>query len=155
MGFEPENLIRTRSADHIRASGHAPRKQAGRMSCTRQAYARETVIAEKFQAMVALGRANSRMKDFYDIWILSRSFSFDGDRLARAIAATFARRGTAIPVDRPDALSAAFAADELKQQQWRAFLGEAAVNPGTLTDVTDDLAAFLMPHAGSAAKLDK
>jgi predicted nucleotidyltransferase component of viral defense system len=120
-----------------------------------QAYARETVIAEKFQAMVALGRANSRMKDFYDIWILSRSFSFDGDRLARAIAATFARRGTAIPVDRPDALSPAFAADELKQQQWRAFLGEAAVNPGTLADVTDDLAAFLMPHAGSAATLDK
>lgn len=58
-------------------------------------YARETVIAEKFQAMVALGRANSRMKDFYDIWILSRSFAFDDDRLARAIAATFARRGTA------------------------------------------------------------
>jgi predicted nucleotidyltransferase component of viral defense system len=120
-----------------------------------QAYARETMIAEKFQAMVALGRANSRMKDFYDIWILSRSFSFDGDRLARAIAATFARRGTAIPVDRPDALSPAFAEDELKRRQWRAFLEEAAVNPGTLADVTDDLAAFLMPHAGSAAKLDK
>jgi predicted nucleotidyltransferase component of viral defense system len=114
-----------------------------------QAYARETVIAEKFQAMVALGRANSRMKDFYDIWILSRSFSFDDDRLARAIAATFARRGTAIPVDRPDALSPAFAADELKQQQWRAFLEDAALNPGTLAEVTDDLAAFLMPHAAS------
>ena len=94
------------------------------------------------------------MKDFYDIWILSRSFSF-GDRLARAIAATFARRGTAIPVDPPDALSPAFAADELKHQQWRAFLKEAAVNPGTLADVTDDLAAFLVPHAGSAAKLHK
>jgi predicted nucleotidyltransferase component of viral defense system len=120
-----------------------------------QAYARETVIAEKFQAMVALGRANSRMKDFYDIWILSRSFSFDDNRLARAIAATFARRGTAIPIDRPDALSPAFAADELKQQQWRAFLEDAALNPGTLAEVTDDLAAFLMPHAGSAAKLGK
>ena len=48
-----------------------------------RAYARETVIAEKFQAMVALGRANSRMKDFYDIWILSRSFAFEDDRLAR------------------------------------------------------------------------
>ena len=118
-----------------------------------QAYARETVIAEKFQAMVALGRANSRMKDFYDIWILSRSFSFDDDRLARAIAATFARRGTAIPVDRPDALSPAFAADELKQRQWRAFLEDAALDPGTLAEVTDDLAAFLMPHAGPAAKL--
>jgi predicted nucleotidyltransferase component of viral defense system len=120
-----------------------------------QAYVRETVIAEKFQAMVALGRANSRMKDFSDIWILSRSFSFDDNRLARAIAATFARRGTAIPIDRPDALSPAFAADELKQQQWRAFLEDAALNPGTLAEVTDDLAAFLMPHAGSAAKLGK
>ncbi|MBX2805274.1 MAG: nucleotidyl transferase AbiEii/AbiGii toxin family protein, partial [Hyphomicrobiales bacterium] len=74
---------------------------------------------------------------------------------ARAIAATFARRGTAIPVDLPDALSPAFAADELKQQQWRAFLEDAALNPGTLAEVTDDLAAFLMPHAGVAAKLDK
>ncbi len=70
-----------------------------------RAYARETVIAEKFQAMVALGRANSRMKDFYDIWILSKSFDFAGDRLARAIAATFARRDTAVPVDLPDALT--------------------------------------------------
>lgn len=52
------------------------------------------VIAEKFQAMVALGRANSRMKDFYDIWILSKSFDFAGDRIACAIAATFARRET-------------------------------------------------------------
>ncbi|MCC7182357.1 MAG: nucleotidyl transferase AbiEii/AbiGii toxin family protein [Rhodocyclaceae bacterium] len=50
-----------------------------------RAYARETVIAEKCQAMVALGRANSRMKDFYDIWLLSQSFPFDDDRLARAI----------------------------------------------------------------------
>jgi len=120
-----------------------------------QAYARETVIAEKFQAMVALGRANSRMKDFYDIWILSRSFSFDDDRLARAIAATFERRGTAIPVDRPDALSPAFATDKLKQKQWRTFLEDAALSPGTLADVTDNLAAFLMPHAGAAAKLGK
>lgn len=77
-----------------------------------RAYARETVIAEKFQAMVALGRANSRMKDFYDIWILSRSFAFDDDRLARAIAATFARRGTVIPAEPPDALTPAFAADD-------------------------------------------
>src|SRR3546814_4809860 len=68
-----------------------------------RAYARETVIAEKLQAMVALGRANSRMKDFYDLWILKRSFSFDDDRLARAIAATFARRGTALPTEPPDA----------------------------------------------------
>jgi hypothetical protein len=77
-----------------------------------RAYARETVIAEKFQAMVALGRANSRMKDFYDIWVLGRSFEFADDRLARAIAATFARRATAIPTVLPDALTPAFAVDE-------------------------------------------
>jgi predicted nucleotidyltransferase component of viral defense system len=87
-----------------------------------RAYARETVIAEKFQAMVTLGRANSRMKDFYDVWLLSQSFPFDDDRLARAIAATSERRGTAIPVELPDALGQGFAEDEQKQRQWSAFL---------------------------------
>lgn len=112
-----------------------------------RAYARETVIAEKFQAMVALGRANSRMKDFYDIWILSKSFDFAGDRLARAIAATFARRETAIPVDLPDALTPAFAGDEQKQRQWSAFVRDVSANPGGLEDVVTSLAEFLMPHA--------
>ncbi|WP_327195013.1 nucleotidyl transferase AbiEii/AbiGii toxin family protein, partial [Sphingomonas sp. LH128] len=112
-----------------------------------RAYARETVIAEKFQAMVALGRANSRMKDFYDIWILSKSFDFSGDRLARAIAATFARRETAIPVDLPDALTPAFANDEQKQRQWNAFVRDVSANPGSLEDVVTSLADFLIPHA--------
>ncbi|AWC25171.1 hypothetical protein CO731_04665 [Aminobacter sp. MSH1] len=113
-------------------------------------YARETVIAEKFQAMVALGRANSRMKDFYDIWILSRSFTFGNDRLARAIAATFARRETPIPEGLPDALTSAFAADEQKQRQWRAFVKDVAHDPGDLANVVGDIAEFLMPHAASA-----
>ncbi len=117
------------------------------------AYARETVIAEKFQAMVALGRANCRMKDFYDIWILSRSFSFDDDRLARAISATFARRGTAIPTGLPAALTAAFAGDAQKQRQWRAFVEGVAHDPGSLDKVIEDLAAFLLPHAGSATEM--
>ena len=52
-----------------------------------RSYPRETVIAEKFQTMVMLGRANSRMKDYYDIWVLSHSYEFKGDALARAIAA--------------------------------------------------------------------
>ncbi|MDB5412974.1 MAG: hypothetical protein JWR10_1309 [Rubritepida sp.] len=116
-------------------------------------YARETVIAEKFQAMVALGRANTRMKDFYDIWILSRSFTFEDDRLPRAISATFERRGTAIPHELPDALTPAFADDPQKQQQWRAFVGDVAHDPGSLADVIKDLAAFLMLHAAAAAKV--
>ncbi len=120
-----------------------------------RAYAREAVIAEKFQAMVALGRANSRMKDFYDIWILSRSFTFDDDRLAQAIAATFARRKTAIPTDLPDALTPAFAADEQKQKQWRAFVEDVAVDPGPLAPVLEDLTGFLMPCADQAKGLDR
>ncbi|MAT33526.1 MAG: hypothetical protein CMK06_00025 [Ponticaulis sp.] len=118
-----------------------------------RAYARETVIAEKFQAMVALGRANSRMKDFYDIWILSRSFSFDDDRLAQAIAATFARRETAVPTELPDALTPAFAADEQKQRQWRAFVEDLSISPGELDDVIEGLSVFLMPHADRAKSL--
>ncbi|WP_430244369.1 nucleotidyl transferase AbiEii/AbiGii toxin family protein [Neorhizobium sp. DAR64861/K0K2] len=114
-------------------------------------YARETVIAEKFQAMVALGRANTRMKDFYDIWILSRSFDFNNDRLGRAITATFERRETPIPTVLPDALTEAFAKDQQKQRQWRAFVEDVAHNPGELMDVITDIGAFLMPHAVAAA----
>ncbi len=120
-----------------------------------RAYARETVIAEKFPAMVMLGRVNSRMKDFYDIWILSRSFDFGDDRLARAIAATFDRRETSIPIDLPDALTDAFAKDQQKQRQWRAFVDGVAHNPGDLTDVIAEIATFLMPHAVAAARLDE
>ena len=116
-------------------------------------YARETVIAEKFQAMVALGRANSRMKDFYDIWILSRSFPFEDDRLPRAIAATFSRRGTAIPTEAPDALTAAFASDDQKQRQWRTFIRDVETDPGSLGAVIIQLAAFLMPRSRIAASL--
>jgi hypothetical protein len=118
-----------------------------------RAYARETVVAEKFQAMVVLGRVNSRMKDFYDIWILSRSFQFTDDRLARAIAATFARRDTPVPTVLPDALTPAFAADEQKQRQWQAFVDDLAQNPGDLASVVKDLGQFLMPHAAAAAGL--
>jgi predicted nucleotidyltransferase component of viral defense system len=118
-----------------------------------RAYPYETVIAEKFQAMVMLGRANSRMKDFYDIWILARSHEFDGDRLARAIAATFARRNTEIPFERPDALTAAFAEDAIKQRQWNAFLKDVAVNPGSLAEVIEELSAFLMSHVREAQGL--
>lgn len=117
-----------------------------------RAYARETVIAEKFQAMVLLGRANSRMKDFYDIWVLSRASEFNDDRLARAIAATFARRKTEIPEELPDALTPAFAADAAKVQQWNAFVSDVAFEPGTLAYVVKDLGAFLMPHALAARR---
>lgn len=113
-------------------------------------YPRETVIAEKFQAMVLLGRANSRMKDFYDIWMLAKSYSFEDDRLPRAIAATFARRTTVIPTEVPDALTAAFASDPMKQQQWNAFVRNLNTVPESLGSMVTDLAGFLMPMAARA-----
>ncbi len=67
------------------------------------------MIAEKFHAMSEGGKIVSRMKDFYDIWMLSQSFSFEDDRLAQAIAATFARRKTKIPTELPAALTRIFA----------------------------------------------
>jgi predicted nucleotidyltransferase component of viral defense system len=120
-----------------------------------RAYARETVIAEKFQAMVALGRANSRMKDLYDIWVLSRTHEFKGDNLARAIAATFARRKTEIPSEPPDALTSSFAEDLAKIQQWNSFVDDVALQPGSLAEVVRNLTAFLMPHAAAAITLTK
>jgi predicted nucleotidyltransferase component of viral defense system len=62
-----------------------------------RAYPRETVVAEKVEAMVKLGMTNSRMKDFFDVVVLSRMFDFDGALLTRAIRATFVRRGTSLP----------------------------------------------------------
>lgn len=118
-----------------------------------RSYAPETVIAEKFQAMVMLGRVNSRMKDFYDIWVLSRTRTFSEDRLARAIAATFRRRQTEIPVERPDALTSDFARDPKKMQQWTSFARDIAIQLGSLAEVVEDLAAFLMPHAAMARHL--
>ena len=111
-----------------------------------KAYAPETVIAEKFQAMVMLGQANSRMKDFYDIWILSKSLTFDPVRLSAALKATFERRGTALPTEAPLALTEQFADDPQKQQQWRAFCRDIGQTPGTLSDIVNDLRAFLMPY---------
>ncbi len=115
-------------------------------------YARETVVAEKFQAMVYLGKANSRMKDYYDVWIISKTFEVDRSRLAAAISATFSRRGTAIPNAVPDGLSRAFAEDAVKRRQWDSFKQGLSVDPGPLDGVVGALEAFLMPAAAAARK---
>jgi hypothetical protein len=109
-------------------------------------YSRETTAAEKFEAMVKLGSFNSRMKDFFDIWLLSRQFEFDGRLLARAIQETFANRGTSLPV-RPTALTAEFATDRTKQSQWQAFLQKSRLTmaPASLAQVVQSLASFLGP----------
>ena len=117
------------------------------------AYSRESVVAEKFQAMVMLGIANSRMKDFYDLWVLARQFEFQGPLLSRAIQATFARRRTAVPVAVPVALSSEFVQDRAKQTQWRAFVGRGKLDTGEagLEEVVDALRSFLMPLAEAVA----
>lgn len=114
-----------------------------------QVYPRETVVAEKFQAMVHLGMGNSRMKDFYDIWFLARTFSFDGALLAEAIQQTFARRRSDVPAERPLALTEAFAGDPAKVQQWSAFLRKTGLQEATppFSEVITELASFLMPPA--------
>ena len=116
-------------------------------------YPRETVVAEKFQAMVALGILNSRMKDFYDLYSLSQRFDFDGTTLCRAIQATFKRRKTPIPIELPLALTPAFYDDRQKQTQWNGFLrkGQLQAETPSLGKVTESLGNFLMPPALAAA----
>ena len=110
-------------------------------------YPRETVVAEKYQAMVMLGIANSRMKDFYDLWTLARQFQFSGPVLCAAIRATFERRKTALPEQTPLALTSEFTGDRQKLTQWRAFLrkGNLAIEGTGLSTIAENLRAFLMP----------
>ena len=93
-----------------------------------RAYPRETVVAEKLEAMVKLGLANSRMKDFYDLVVLAQLFEFDGTLLVKAIRATFERRGTPLPEARPLALTVAFADDASKKRQWTAFVRKSSAS---------------------------
>ena len=106
-------------------------------------YPRETVVAEKLEAIVSLGIANSRMKDFFDIRALIREGELECDNLALAIAATMARRGTPVPDGLPLGLSDEFATDPVKLGQWRAFLGKnRLVAPGlreTIVEIRDYL----------------
>jgi len=118
-----------------------------------RAYPPETVVAEKFQAIVALGMLNSRMKDFFDLWAIAETFSFDGTVLAEAIRATFDRRQTDVPVEAPIALTPAFAEDVTKQAQWRGFLRRTAIDmaPGPFAELQGKVAAFVLPPASAVA----
>jgi hypothetical protein len=115
-----------------------------------RAYPRETVVAEKVQAMVHLGIANSRMKDFFDVRFLARTFAFDGEALSAALAATFQRRGTPLPAEPPLALTAAFHQDPAKKAQWKAFVTKARLTEATLEAVVEELAAFVWPPLDAA-----
>ena len=123
-----------------------------------RAYPKETVIAEKLQAIVALGAANGRMKDFYDLWMMSRHFTFEAALLAKAIAATFARRRTPLPAGVPVGLSDNFGADVAAVRRWEFFTSRNVLSeqPGSLADVITALRGFLMPvvRLASGSKAD-
>jgi hypothetical protein len=111
------------------------------------AYTQYTIIAEKMETMVRLGMANSRMKDFYDVWLLSKLFEFDGRTLSEAIRNTFRHRSTPLPDELPLVFTEEFRQDAKKQTQWQAFVRKS--KPEMRTDDLDTLIgavmAFLMP----------
>lgn len=116
-------------------------------------YTRESVVAEKFHAMLKRGLLNSRMRDFFDVWALASQFEFDGPVLASAIQETFARRGSAVE-PQPIALSERFARDAAKMAQWRALLRRSKLQqaPTSFEDVVAAIAGFLGPVAAALAE---
>lgn len=116
-------------------------------------YRRETVVAEKLHAMVDLGIANSRMRDFYDLRFLAATFEFGGANLTRAIVSTFARRRTAVPGSAPTALTDAFSRDAVKRTQWRAFVRRSRLETEDLEldEVIGGLRDFLLSPIEAAA----
>ena len=114
-------------------------------------YPRYTVVAEKFEALSSLGIANSRMKDYFDLWILARYSEFDGDILRQAIQATFNRRKTALTGQLPFGLTDAFAQDMQKRTQWQAFLKKNRLAALTLDEVIAALVVFMLPIIEAAS----
>lgn len=111
-----------------------------------RAYPKETVVAEKLETMIRFGMVNSRMKDFYDLHILSKTFSFDGSILVQAIGATFSRRETKIPTEIPIALSDDSASNSDRIIQWKAFLNRNNLERTTVnfSQLVDELRTFLV-----------
>ena len=114
-------------------------------------YPRYTVVAEKLEALTSLGMLNSRMKDYFDLWILAKHSDFDGQILSRAVAATFDRRRTAIPTGLPIGLSDESISDAQKAKQWQGFLRKNTLDPMPLATVVADLRDFLIPVLAAIA----
>jgi len=114
-------------------------------------YPKETVIAEKFEAMIKLGQLNTRMKDFFDILTLATRFDFEGDILTEAIGKTFTNRGTAIDAS-PYVFSNAFEQDPIKQTQWAAFIRKSKLDgrKSSFADAMHEIQSFLAPVAQAA-----
>ena len=121
-----------------------------------KAYSKESVVAEKFEAIVKLGMANSRMKDFYDLWMLAQRFQFEGATLAAAIEATFATRKTVVPISLPLALQMDFYKLPSKQMQWKAFLRKSGLKAdSSLEETIQVIREFVMPVIEGISKGDR
>ncbi len=114
-------------------------------------YPKETAAAEKIQTIVKLGMVNSRMKDYYDLADMARSFTFRGALLVEALRATFARRDTVLPRDVPTGLTDAFAEDATKRAQWEGFLKRSGLPGRELGEVVLAIRTFLWPALEGAA----
>jgi predicted nucleotidyltransferase component of viral defense system len=114
-----------------------------------RAYPIETVVAEKFETLVARGIVNTRLKDYYDLWLIGRTFQLNASSLAAAMRRTFERRGTPLPAAPPVGLTDEFAT--AKAAQWRTFLGRERVQPAPadFAHVVSDLRNFLVPITSS------
>ena len=110
-----------------------------------RAYSPETIIAEKFQAVVALGTANSRMKDFYDLWALPRAIKLDQPVLRRTLEKTFDQRRTKVPDVRPPGLSQEFANEATKSAQWQTYAKATDVDGVSLSEIVDEIWKYLEP----------
>lgn len=110
-------------------------------------YPKYTVIAEKYEAMVTLGMTNSRLKDFFDIWLLTECFDFDFITLKQALKRTFEHRKTPLPTALPTALTDEFTTDKMKLSQWNAFLHKIKPvrYPDSLATAANRIARFLLP----------
>jgi hypothetical protein len=102
-------------------------------------YPKYTVVAEKLHAICLLGMANTRMKDYFDLWVLMQEDSLDPDELRRAIAATFERRKLAVPSAVPAGLGEGFSGDAMKRAQWAAFLRKNRLEAAELAHVVEGL----------------
>ncbi len=117
------------------------------------AYRPEYVIAEKLEALVALGEINTRLKDYYDLWRLTRTMDLPRDDVVAAIRATFARRGSAVPDQVPPGLADGFASPG-KSGMWAAFLARNGLeaSAGSLSDVVRELRSRLGPLLQDAGR---
>jgi len=116
-----------------------------------RAYPHYTVVAEKFEALAKLGIANSRMKDYFDLWVMAHRSEFDGDLLRQGIRATFDRRQSTLPATSPIGLTDSFSHDTQKNTQWQAFMRKNKLEQIPLEEVVSFIAEFLLPVARAAS----